>query len=342
MSKLKINHFLIQSTYYLLLTTYSLYGEDLLYNPSFTVEEALALPIKREVAVELLWDVWKKQAPESRGKTGLVLSGGGARGFAHIGVLRHLEEIGFPVEGIVGTSMGAVVGGLYAAGLGLDKIEMMVAEAGFHEWGKMSKAHILQVVLRDGLAPNGIFESWLERAIGAKTFSDLKIPFVATATDLSSGELVLLREGLLAPALRATSTMPGFFAPVSIRQYFLVDGGLLLNVPAQAAPLLDLRNVLVVDVSQHGSDKPLTRAPSAIRALYRVIEIQGDYLVNGKSSETGDFLLKAYQPDIHTFELWRWREAYEVGLEEARAQTLSLRLAFIAKSIGQQGKDFFR
>lgn len=327
---------------YLLLTTYDLRSSELLYTPSYGIGEALALPSTQELATELLWDVWKRQPQTRRGKTGIVFSGGGGRGFAHVGVLRHLEEIGFPIEGVVGTSMGAVIGGLYASGVSVEQIETMAGDAGFNKFGRFTTRRFLQIALRDGLAPSTTFEQWLGRVLGKKTFDDLKIPFLATATDLSSGELVILRSGELVSALRASATIPGFFAPAQIRQYYLVDGGLILNIPGELARQMGLENVLVVDTSQHHAQAPLSRAPSALRALYRAIEIQGDYLRESRSSEgKGDFILRAYHPDIHTFELWRWKEAQELGIREARSQSYLLRLAFIKKTIKKLGRKFF-
>ncbi len=315
-------------------------ADELLFTPSGSQDEALALPADKELACELLWDVWKSHSPSTRGKTGLVLSGGGARGFAHLGVLRHLEEIGFPIEGIAGTSMGGVIGGLYAAGVGIDRIEVMANDKILRDFWDVSTVRFLGVVFRDGMASSEGFERWLTKALGNKTFEDLPIPLVVTATDLATGDLVLLREGPMVPALRASATVPGFFAPAALRNYFLVDGGLILNVPTEAADLIGLENVLVVDTSLHKRGEVLTRAPSALKALYLSLEIQGDYL-QSKKEKTGDFILRAYHPDIVIFEFNRWKEAWEVGLREARNNSYALRLAFITKTMTKMGAKFF-
>src|SRR3989338_4190279 len=245
------------------------HSKELLYAPRYQIEDALGFPSNREIATEILWKRWKTLDPALRGKTGIALSGGGARGLGHIGVLRHLNEIEFPIEAIAGTSIGAVVGGLYAAGVPITGIESMAEETGFKNLSKFTKLTFLRLGLKDGLASAKSWDTLLRAKLGKKSFADLRIPFIACATDLASGELVLLREGNLAQALLAAGTIPGLFAPVAIRQNYLVDGGLLLNVPTEAAQLLGAENILISDTSARGHLETLTRPPSSLVALYR-------------------------------------------------------------------------
>ncbi|MEK7287169.1 MAG: patatin-like phospholipase family protein [Elusimicrobiota bacterium] len=313
---------------------------DPIFIPSYSVEEALALPSSREMAVDLLWQAWKGLDVAERGKTGLVLSGGGARGMAHIGVLRHLEEIGFPIDAVAGVSMGALVGGVYASGVSITKLEAMAQEVGLGRFSQLTKATFLTLALSDGMAPTKQFQKWLHHATGGKTFAQARIPMIAGATDLASGDLVLLRQGPIAPAIMAAATVPGLFEPVAIRQHFLVDGGVAYNVPTEAVRLLGAQNVLVVDVSARGHGEIMARPPSALRALYRSIEIQGNRLEE-TTATPADYILKFYPAGIEIFEFWRWREAWEEGRRAARSGSQEIKLAFVAKTIRDKGSRFF-
>ncbi|MBI4669514.1 MAG: patatin-like phospholipase family protein [Elusimicrobia bacterium] len=338
-AKSKICFFLIflHSTFYILHS--NLAWAEPIYSPAYDADELLETPSNREIAADLLWDVWKNLPSGQRGKTGLVLSGGGARGLAHVGVLRHLEETGFPIEALAATSMGALVGGVYAAA-GMEKVEAMAEELGFSRLFRFGKSKFLKLALSDGTASAEQYVAWLRRALKAQTFEQTKIPLVVCATDLATGELVVLRDGELAPAIMGAATIPGLFSPISIRQHFLVDGGLLYNIPTEAVKLLDALNVLVVDVSARSYDKPMTRSPSALKALYRSIEIMGNKLEETTYSK-GDYTLRFCPADMEIFELWRWREAVELGLHEARSNSVDMRLAFISKTIKALGPEFF-
>ncbi|MBI2070462.1 MAG: patatin-like phospholipase family protein [Elusimicrobia bacterium] len=311
-----------------------------IYTPAYDVDEALAVPSARDTAIDLLWDLWRHLPKAKRGPTGLVLSGGGARGMAHIGILRHLEEIGFPIDSMAATSMGALVGGVYAAGVGIEKIEKMAQEIGFSRMSRFTKTKFLTLALKDGGAPTELYQRWLSAAIDKKTFAETKFPLAICATDLVTGELILLKEGPLAPALLAAATIPGLFRPVSIRQHFLVDGGLLYNIPTEMVAILGAKNVLVVDVSARSYDQPMTRPPSSLRALYRSIEIMGNRM-ESTTYNGGDYVLRFFPSGVEMFELWRWKEIWEMGLREARSHSQQLRLAFITKAIETLGPEFF-
>ncbi|MEK6542828.1 MAG: patatin-like phospholipase family protein [Elusimicrobiota bacterium] len=306
----------------------------------YQVAEALAIPSTREVAVDLLWALWRGQPESLRGKTGLALSGGGARGMAHVGALRHLLEIGYPIEAVAGSSIGGLVGGLYAAGVDIDGIESMGREMGKKDFTDESAAHMIRLALSDGLASSEPMERWLRTRFGKKTFDDTRVPFVTCAVDLASGELIFLKEGDLASSIRAAITIPGLFEPASIRQYFLVDGGLLFNIPTAAAYKLGAENVLLLDVSSRNQGKPLTRPPSSIRALYRSIQIQGD-LREEENYVSGDYTLRILTQDFEIFEFDRYDQLWEMGAHEARAHSLDLKLAFVEKAMLKRGRQFF-
>ncbi len=215
------------------------------------------------------------QGQADRPRIGLVLSGGGARGLSHVGVLKVLEEARVPVDLIVGTSMGAIIGGLYASGMNADEIEREILEL---EWGGIFEAReprqklsqrrkeedfLLSPVLRVGFA-NGEFRlptgAVSTRALEAMLrrytlptrhltrFDDLPTPFRAVATDLETGEAVILQDGDLAAALRASMSVPGFFAPLEWNGRILGDGGLVNNLPVDVARAMGADVVIAVNI----------------------------------------------------------------------------------------------
>ena len=160
-------------------------------------------------------------------KIGVALGGGSARGFAHIGALACLERHDFAPDLIVGTSFGAIVGALYAAGLSPQEIAQT---ANSMRWRDLSK------VLDFGLHKAALFsgdklETYLDELVEGRDFSDLKRTLIVVATDLATGAPVNLTSGPLARALRASASMPGVFSPVEVDGKFLVDGGLGSPLP---------------------------------------------------------------------------------------------------------------
>ena len=210
-----------------------------------------------------------------RPKVALALSGGGARGIAHVGVIKALQEAGIPIDGIAGTSMGAVIGGFYAAGYSVKEMEEIARSI---EWSSIfldaparkslplsrkSTQSIAILDLRfDGVRPyipaaltagqklSSFLVDRLNRAPyrGEPTFDYLKIPFTAVCTDLNSGERVLIRQGDLAEAIFASMALPLIIAPVHHRDRVLIDGGVAENIPVRAARELG-QVVIAVDVT---------------------------------------------------------------------------------------------
>ena len=212
----------------------------------------------------------------SRPKIGLVLSGGGARGFAHIGVLKVLEENNIPVDYIVGTSMGSIVGGLYAIGLTPEDIEHGVTGINwskvFDDFADRNKKRLRRKqdeyeffgvkrfgVSSDGLAlpPAFIEGQQIELALDRlaypgfdiRDFDRLSIPYRAVATDIATGKPVVISQGNIARAMRASMSIPGALPPITIDGKLLVDGGIGNNIPVDVARQLGADVIIVVDVS---------------------------------------------------------------------------------------------
>ena len=177
-------------------------------------------------------------------KIGLVLGSGGARGYAHLGVLKALYEADIDIDLVVGTSFGAIVGAGYAAGRNIYELEKIALEIG---WIKLLK-------MIDVAPPKGIFAgNKLERFFSVltqqKDFSELKIPLTVVATDIKTGEEVLINKGSVSKAILASSAFPGIFAPVEIDNRWLVDGVLVNPLPIQTAFDMGADIVIAVDVS---------------------------------------------------------------------------------------------
>ena len=207
-------------------------------------------------------------------KVGLALGGGGARGLAHIGVLKVLERENIPIDLITGTSMGAIIGGVYALKKDISAIEKIAEkyskisefniDFSFSEkerkdkpffLKKMSdflkKGYILNLELRRKYIDEGEgIKKIIKDLVGDKAFTDTKIPFAAVAADLVKGEKVILDQGKLFDALLASASIPGMFPPVILNKKILVDGGIVDVVPIEAAQSLGANFVIAVSMSQ--------------------------------------------------------------------------------------------
>lgn len=201
----------------------------------------------------------------SRKKIGLALGGGVARGPAHIGVLSVLEEANIPIDCIAGTSAGSVIGAVYAAGLDLTQMRTLARQM---TWQQIARP----VWPRRGLVSFARMEPWIETFLGSLYLEDLSIPMAAVATDIYTGEPVVLREGRLATAVRASSSVPGVVEPVEINGRLLCDGGISANIPVDAARQLGADYVIGVDLfapEYDGRGGPLGIGFSAVETLVR-------------------------------------------------------------------------
>jgi len=239
------------------------------------------------------------QAGAARPRIGLVLSGGGARGAAHIGVLKMLDALHVPIDAIAGTSMGAVVGGLYASGYSAREIEAIMTSVNWQEafrdrptrtdltFRRKEEEENFLVNFPLGLRsrhfqlPKGLIQgqklSQILRRLTLPTaaitdFDALPTRFRAVATDLETGDPVVMHDGDLASAMRASLSAPGVFAPVERNGRLLVDGGLVDNLPIDVARAMGVDVLIVVDVSTPlvTRDK-LTSAPAISNQMLAIL-----------------------------------------------------------------------
>ena len=248
-------------------------------------------------------------AVKSRPKVGLVLSGGGAKGAAHIGVLKYIEEVGIPIDFVAGTSMGSIVGGMYALGYSADEILAVLRQL---DWGRLISNEVdrrkisfsqknrkkLQVLtipfsmktrredlkaisFRNSL-PSGIisgdnlmnlFNSLTVGYSDSLSFSSLPIPFICMATNMLNGDADILDKGEIAKSLRASMAIPVLFDPVKIRNTPYVDGGLTCNFPAEQCRAMGADYIIGVSMSPGLEENPnkLTSLFSQIKQLKEVI-----------------------------------------------------------------------
>jgi len=181
-------------------------------------------------------------------KLALVLAAGGPRGFAHVGVLRALGELGIRPDLIVGASVGALVGAAYAAALPVAQIESMAFDFDFYSMLRWSPGSGAQLEGRR-------IASLLEETLAVSRFAQLRTPLAVVATDRASGQPLAFNQGLLAAAVQASCAIPGWFAPVRIRGRDVIDGDVSSPLPVTVARNLGARRVIAVDVAAH-LDKP--------------------------------------------------------------------------------------
>lgn len=186
------------------------------------------------------------QGPPPKPRIALVLGGGAARGFAHVGVIRALEQEKIPVDMVVGTSVGSLIGAIYAADLNSFELEwtaFQLQKEDLFDFG------VMNAVTGMGLAKGDRLEEWVKGHVKPVNIENLKLPFAAVATDLNWGHKVVLDKGSVARAIRASAAIPGVFQPVQHQGKFLVDGGVVDNIPISVAKARGADLVIAVDIS---------------------------------------------------------------------------------------------
>ena len=277
---------------------------------------AYALPRVTQDAIlrDFLWEEFISLPAQERPKVGLALSAGGVRGFAHVGVLEVLHNAGVPIDAMAGTSMGAVVGSLYAAGLPTDKlweisqhIQMDTITPDFNLMG------LLKLLFLQKLPSSRNLQDFFNQQIGHMRFEDMVIPFATAAMDVKTGEQVVFDSGPVDIAVRASMNLPGVFDPVPYRHRYLVDGAVVNYLPVNL-------------VKQKGADYIIasitppdfySQAPQTVAAyLLRIGDVRGAAMIE-ESAQRANFVIQNRVLDIGTLELDKLHEAGEVGIRSA-------------------------
>jgi NTE family protein len=193
----------------------------------------------------------EERSEGDRPRVGLALAGGFARGISHVGIFRVLREAGIPVDVVAGTSVGALIGAAYCAGVSFDEMERIGADTKFADFGRWTPSWL-------GLATNQRLEKYLERMTPAKTFEELQIPLAVATTDINAGVTVYYTKGELGPALRASCAYPGLFVPIQHEGRTLVDGFLTSSVPVEGASYLGADIIIAVYLEAGMVEEPRT------------------------------------------------------------------------------------
>jgi NTE family protein len=276
-----------------------------------------------------LWREVRVAAPERRPKVGLVLSAGSLRGTAHVGVITVLENAGFPIDVVSGTSMGAVVGAMYAGGLTVNQLWENALAVKIDSGNDLSARRLISLVLFDSLLSSEKTELSVRKTIGGKTFAQMKKPFACVSMDVYTGEAIIFRDGDVATAVRASMNLPGIFAPLEYRHRYLVDGGVVDYIPVDAARLLGAEWILA---SITENDYTAARPKSVLDSLEQVIDIRGSYL-SREQRKQANYLIEPAVGTIGMFEDSRIPEAIEQGVIAAAKRLDGAEQSLILASI---------
>jgi NTE family protein len=279
----------------------------------------------------------------ARPSVGLVLSGGGARGGAHIGVLKALEELRIPVDHVAGTSIGAVVGGFYVSGMSVVDLENLVASLewesaflnttprGLKSFRRKRDDDLFLVDQKPGLnngefeLPRGLVQGQVIdliisretlRASQVQSFDDLAIPFRAVAGDLATGEAVVLGSGSLARSLRASMSIPAVLSPIDIDGRTLVDGGIAMNLPVDVARDMGAEVVIAVDISSDLlAQETLRSVLDVTEQLTNLLTRSGTLEQRAKLTPQDLLIVPEFEEALGSTSFARMREAVQTGYD---------------------------
>lgn len=258
-------------------------------------------------------------------KVGLALSGGAAKGLAHIGVLKALNEAQIPIDMIAGTSMGAMIGACFAKDGEITTVEEVALNTGWQQLARLLDPKLS--FLGKGLIRGQRIEALLHSLIGDAEFDDLRIPFAAVATDVNAGHEVVITKGSVVRAVRASISIPGIFVPVAFNGKCLVDGGLTNPVPADVLRDMGATFVIAVNVvaapspSKRASDSPQENEAAEIPNIFNIL-LQSLYIMEYEIIRhrilKADIIITPDVNHIEAFEFHKGDEAILAGYEAAK------------------------
>jgi NTE family protein len=262
------------------------------------------------------------RSPGERPRVGLALAGGFARGIAHVGVIRALRNAGVPIDVVAGTSVGALIGACYCAGVPLNDMQRIARTTTFADFGRWTPSWL-------GLANNLRMERYLERFTSIKTFEELTTPLAIAASDINEGVSVFYTRGLLGPPMRGSCAYPGLFVPIQFEGRTLVDGFLTSPVPVEGTLLLGADITIAVYLEAGSFSTPRTAA-DVISRSFSIIQRHADLAWR----QQADVII---EPDVKPF-VWddftRTDELVAVG--EAAAQAA---MPQILKVLGSEKRE---
>jgi NTE family protein len=241
-------------------------------------------------------------------KIALVLGGGAARGFAHVGVIRALEQEKIPIDMIIGTSVGSLIGAIYANDLNSFELEWTAFTL---EKDDLLDYGFLNAITGMGMTKGEKLEEFVTTKIAAKNIESLKLPFAAVATDLNSGKRVVLDHGSVAKAVHASSAIPGVFEPVGLRGQLLIDGGVLDNIPIAVAREKGADIVIAVDISENVQNYNIT---NIVDVILQAVNIMFDENVKYKKKEA-DVLITPAVGNVAMLDFTQKKRCMQAGIE---------------------------
>ncbi len=272
----------------------------------------------------------REPKPRKRKSVGLALGGGGARGLAHIGVIRVLRQAGIDIDYIAGTSMGSLVGGFYAATQDIDLLEKLFSNITEKDMVPIRKMLHVHSKLESPFKDTKPVVEILKSHIKGFSIEKCKIPFAAIATDAKSGDMVVLKKGPLVEAIQASSALPLVFAPVTVNGRLLSDGGMVDPVPADVVRDMGAEYVIAVDVSSRWPDiSEETVSIHGIKSIIADALPALEYQLVRRIITKADIALRPPVMQYHWFDFPEAKDIIKQGAEE-----IALHLKEICRSTG--------
>jgi NTE family protein len=269
--------------------------------------------------------------PPPRPKVALVLGAGAARGFAHVGVIRALEQEHLPIDLIVGTSVGSLIGAVYAAEQNSFELEWTAFAL---EKDHLFDYGLLTAVRGMGAARGDKLEEFVRAKVKPRNIEELKLPFAAVATDLNWGGPVVLDHGPVARAVRASSAIPGIFQPVVVDGKLLVDGAVVDPIAIDVARAKGADVVVAVDI---GEDVGNTEITNLLDVTYQAVNIMSAVIAS-QARRGADVLIAPSVGKIGMLDFTQKKRCIELGMEAGRAAAPAIRRAidgWVAKRVAQ-------
>lgn len=254
-------------------------------------------------------------------RVALVLGGGGARGYAHIGVLKVLQRAGVPIDMVAGASAGSLIGALYADSLNPEKVQNVMMKAGFWDFADISNVPKL-----NGIIQGYHVQKFLLRNMQARTFRQLKIPFVVATSDLKRNSTFVIRSGPVAPAVEASGAVPGVVQPPHLYGRILIDGGVLDPVPVNLVLPYHPKVIIAVNIDQELSKK----LPHTAYGIYNRNNIMSWLKLSDYSEKGANIIIRPKVGQVGIFDLSHKTELIRIG-EKAAQQALPKILRLLKK-----------
>jgi NTE family protein len=274
------------------------------------------------VTLSVLTSCAPRQAPVvaelPRPKIALVLGGGAARGFAHVGVIRALEQEKIPIDMVIGTSVGSLIGAIYANDLNSFELEwtaFLLDKDSLFDYG------ILSAFTGMGIAKGQKLEEFVKTKIATANIENLKLPFAAVAADLNRGTRVVLDSGSVAKAVHASSAIPGVFEPVELQGRLLVDGGVLDNIPITVAREKGADIVIAVDISENVANFNIT---NLVDVMIQAVNIMSNENANYRKKEA-DVLISPAVGNVAMLDFSQKKRCMQAGIDATQKAVPEIR-----------------